>query len=87
MSHLPTGDVSISNLEMRDENVFLDDVDGEFPPDTEEQASKDARLPSHDAQRVRSRAPEAGGLPISKSRRPRASGEQTRASYGAPQGA
>jgi hypothetical protein len=87
MSHLPTGDVSISNLEMCDKNVFLDDIDVEFPPDTEEQASKDAGLPSRDAQRVRSRAPEAGRIPISKSRRPRALGEPTQALYGAPQGA
>ncbi len=87
VSHLPTGDASISNLETRDKNVLLDDVDVEFPPDTKEQASKDAGLPSRDAQRVRSRAPKAGGLQISKSQRPRASGEPTRASYGAPQGA
>jgi hypothetical protein len=70
VSHLPTGDVSISNLETHDKNVFLDDIDVEFPPDTKEQASKDAGLPSCNAQRVRNRAPKAGGLLISKSQRP-----------------
>jgi hypothetical protein len=45
-SQLPPGDVSISNSQTRDKNMFFEVDDVEFPPDTEEQPSKDAGQPS-----------------------------------------
>ena len=57
VSHLPSGDVSISNLDMSDQNVFLDDVDVEFPPDAKGQPSEMVGQPSENTRGVRTQAP------------------------------
>jgi hypothetical protein len=79
-SQLPPGDVSISNSQTRDKNMFFEVDDVEFPPGTKEQPSKDAGQPSRDAWCVRTRAPEAPGLPSSKVRRLQASEQPAQAS-------
>ncbi len=78
-SQLPPGDVSISNSQTRDENMFFEVHDGEFPLNTEEQPSEDAGQPSRDARLVRTQAPKAPGLPSSEAQRLRASEQPAQA--------
>jgi hypothetical protein len=65
-SQLPLGDVSFSNSETRDQNVFFEDGEVEFPPDAAEQPSENSGLPSQEARRQRIQAPEPAELPIDK---------------------
>ncbi len=57
LSHLPSGDISISNLDTCDQNVFLDDVNVEFPPDAKEQPFEMVGQPSENARGGRTLAP------------------------------
>jgi hypothetical protein len=80
-SQLPPGDVSFSNSETRDQNVFFEDGEVEFPLDATEQPSENAGLPSREARRKRIQAPKPAGLPIDKARRLRASEMPAQALY------
>ncbi len=63
-SQLPPGDISFSNSKTRDQNVFFENGEVEFPPDAVEQPSENAGLPSREARHERIQAPEPTRLLI-----------------------